>query len=91
MPPKVGYTVRLFTFFYDKFGLPGLLMVPFFTMTMEKVVYDTFQAYRGNDIYTNGPREGARGGFPSGGSMLPSFSLIPVQNTHSEHNRDTSD
>ena len=74
-----GYTVRLFTFFYDRFGLPGLLMVPFFTMSTEKVVYDTFQAYRGHDIYTNGPREGTGAGFPSGGSLLPSFSLIAVR------------
>lgn len=35
--------------------------------------------YRGHDIYTNGPAEGAGGGFPSGGHLLPSLSLIPVQ------------
>jgi hypothetical protein len=46
---------------------------------MEKVCYDTFQAYRGHDIYTDGPKKGAGGGFPSGGSGLPSFSLIAVR------------
>jgi hypothetical protein len=80
MAPKTGgYVVRLFTFFYDRFGIPGLLMVPFFTMSCEKVAYDTFQALRGHDVYTSGPQEGAGGGFPSGGSLLPSFSLISVQ------------
>mmetsp|Transcript_32077 Transcript_32077/g.54100 ORF Transcript_32077/g.54100 Transcript_32077/m.54100 type:complete len:120 (-) Transcript_32077:1450-1809(-) len=78
MAPQ-GFTVRFFTFFYNKFGPAGLIMVPFFTLSCEKICYDTFQAFRGHDIYTNGPAEGARGGFPSGGSGLPSFSLIPVQ------------
>lgn len=34
---------------------------------------------RGHDIYTNGPADGAKGGFPSGGHLLPSLALIPVQ------------
>lgn len=54
-------------------------MVPFVSMSMEKIAYDTFQAFRGHDIYTKGPKEGARGGFPSGGCSLPSFSLISVR------------
>lgn len=45
---------------------------------------------RGHDIYTNGPAEGARGGFPSGGSELPSFSLIPVQKWKTESPGDSS-
>jgi len=76
---KGGFTLRFFTFIYERFGAAGLLFVPFITMSMEKVCYDTFQAYRGHDIYTTGPTEGAKGGFPSGGSSLPSFSLIPVR------------
>lgn len=62
----------------------GLICVPFFTLTCEKVFYDTIQAARGHDIYTDGMHEGARGdkggGFPSGAAdCFPSFSLIPVQ------------
>jgi hypothetical protein len=71
--------VRFFSFVYERFGAPGLLLVPFVSLTMEKTAYDTFQAFRGHDIYTRGVAEGARGGFPSGGNELPSFSLIPVQ------------
>lgn len=56
-----GFTVRLFSFVYQKFGPMGLLAVPFITMSIEKVCYDTFQAYQGHDLYTNGPREGAKG------------------------------
>lgn len=78
MPPN-GPFVRFFSFVYDNFGGVGLLMVPFVSLTMEKTAYDTFQAFRGHDIYTRGPKEGARGGFPSGGCELPSFSLIAVQ------------
>lgn len=74
-----SFTVRFVNYVYKRFGAAGLLCIPFCTMTFEKVCYDTVQAYRGYDIYTTGPREGARGGFPSGGSSLPSFSLIPVQ------------
>lgn len=54
-------------------------MVPFISLTCEKTAYDTFQAFRGHDIYTRGVAAGARGGFPSGGCELPSFALIPVQ------------
>jgi hypothetical protein len=74
-----SFTVKVFTFFYERFGVAGLFGLPFFTLTCEKTVYDTFQASRGHDIYKDGMHEGARGGFPSGGSNLPSFSLIPVQ------------
>ena len=56
-----SFTVRFFSFVYQKFGPVGLLAVPFITMSMEKVCYDTFQAYQGHDLYTDGPREGARG------------------------------
>lgn len=57
-------------------GVYGLLALPFVTLGMEKSIYDTVQAWQGinpNIIPSD------RGGFPSGGGNLPSFSLIPVQ------------
>lgn len=57
-------------------GVYGLLALPFCTLGMEKCIYDTVQSAQGinpNVVPKN------RGGFPSGGSQLPSFSLIPVQ------------
>ncbi|KAJ1432060.1 hypothetical protein B484DRAFT_430019 [Ochromonadaceae sp. CCMP2298] len=84
-----GFTLRFFTFFYNRFGPVGLLMVPFATLTMEKVCYDTFQAYRGHDIYTNGPKAGAGGGFPSGGAGLPSFSVISVRKSAKDETTST--
>ena len=78
--PTPGIAARFFYFVYQKFGAPGLIFLPFFTLTCEKVCYDTFQAFRGHDIYTDGVKESvSRGGFPSGGSGLPSFSLIAVR------------
>jgi hypothetical protein len=79
MAPKLGYAARVFRFVYDRFGPVGLLLFPFVTLSTEKTCYDTIQAFRGHDIYTTGPQEGAGGGFPSGGSSLPSFSLISVR------------
>lgn len=84
MPARGGLFERFFTYVYDQFGGMGLLMVPFISMSMEKSAYDTFQAFRGHDIYTNGPKEGARGGFPSGGCSLPS-SLISVRTGRLKH------
>jgi hypothetical protein len=57
-------------------GVYGLLALPFFTLGMEKSIYDTVQAAQGFDPNV---RPADRGGFPSGGAELPSFSLIPVQ------------
>jgi hypothetical protein len=57
-------------------GVYGLLALPFMTLAMEKSIYDTVQAWQGLDPNLR-PKD--RGGFPSGGSALPSFSLIPVQ------------
>jgi hypothetical protein len=58
-------------------GVYGLLALPFFTLAMEKCIYDTVQAAQGIDPNV---RPANRGGFPSGGAELPSFSLIVVQN-----------
>jgi hypothetical protein len=57
-------------------GVYGLLALPFVTLGFEKSVYDTVQAAQG--INPN-VRPADRGGFPSGGAELPSFSLIPIQ------------
>ena len=57
-------------------GVYGLFALPFVTLSMEKSIYDTVQAWQGIDPNVR-PKE--RGGFPSGGADLPSFSLIPVQ------------
>mmetsp|Transcript_29105 Transcript_29105/g.70185 ORF Transcript_29105/g.70185 Transcript_29105/m.70185 type:complete len:141 (+) Transcript_29105:480-902(+) len=57
-------------------GVYGLFLLPFTTLAMEKSIYDTVQAWQG--INPN-IRPADRGGFPSGGAELPSFSLIPVQ------------
>mmetsp|Transcript_2897 Transcript_2897/g.6237 ORF Transcript_2897/g.6237 Transcript_2897/m.6237 type:complete len:141 (-) Transcript_2897:337-759(-) len=58
-------------------GVYGLFALPFLTLGMEKSIYDTVQAWQG--INPNF-RPADRGGFPSGGAELPSFSLIPVRN-----------
>eukprot|EP00523_Entomoneis_sp_CCMP467_P013013 CAMPEP_0168797732 /NCGR_PEP_ID=MMETSP0725-20121227/17501_1 /TAXON_ID=265536 /ORGANISM="Amphiprora sp., Strain CCMP467" /LENGTH=151 /DNA_ID=CAMNT_0008849045 /DNA_START=110 /DNA_END=566 /DNA_ORIENTATION=+ len=57
-------------------GVYGLLALPFVTLGMEKCIYDTTQAAQG--INPNF-RPADRGGFPSGGAALPSFSLLPVR------------
>lgn len=57
-------------------GVYGLLCLPFCTLAMEKCIYDTVQAAQGIDPNV---RPADRGGFPSGGAELPSFSLINVQ------------
>lgn len=60
----------------SRVGPAGLLLLPFVTLAMEKSVYDTVQAAQGINPNVV-PAD--RGGFPSGGGNLPSFSLIPVQ------------
>jgi hypothetical protein len=56
-------------------GPGGLLLLPFVTLGMEKCIYDTAQSLQG--IHPR-VRPADRGGFPSGGAELPSFSLVPV-------------
>jgi hypothetical protein len=53
-------------------GVYGLLALPFFTLGMEKSIYDTVQAWQG--INPN-IRPADRGGFPSGGAGMYVFSL----------------
>lgn len=57
-------------------GVYGLFALPFLTLGMEKSIYDTVQAWQGIDPNV---RPADRGGFPSGGAELPSFSLVPVR------------
>jgi hypothetical protein len=72
-----GMTVRVVNAVVKSpIGAPGLLLLPFVTLGMEKSIYDTVQAAQGINPNT---RPADRGGFPSGGAELPSFSLIPVQ------------
>uniref|UniRef100_A0A7S1DCH1 Uncharacterized protein n=1 Tax=Cyclophora tenuis TaxID=216820 RepID=A0A7S1DCH1_CYCTE len=56
-------------------GVYGLFLLPFVSLGMEKSVYDTVQSIQGFDPCV---RPADRGGFPSGGAALPSFSLVPV-------------
>ena len=56
-------------------GVYGLFLLPFVSLSMEKSIYDTVQSMQGIDPRV---RPADRGGFPSGGANLPSFSLVPV-------------
>ena len=60
-------------------GMYGIIAIPIVTLTMEKCIYDSVQSLQGIDPNVV-PAD--RGGFPSGGSNLPSFSLISVQKTN---------
>mmetsp|Transcript_30944 Transcript_30944/g.36101 ORF Transcript_30944/g.36101 Transcript_30944/m.36101 type:complete len:158 (+) Transcript_30944:59-532(+) len=60
-------------------GIYGIFALPFLTLGMEKCIYDTVQSFQG--INPN-IRPADRGGFPSGGANLPSFSLVHVQKTN---------
>lgn len=72
-----GATVRVVErMVKSPFGVYGLLALPFVTLGMEKCIYDTVQSCQGINPNVR-PKD--RGGFPSGGADLPSFSLIPVQ------------
>ncbi len=75
-----GVTVRVLeSLAKTRGGIYGIFLLPFLTLGMEKSVYDTVQSIQGidpNDV----PKD--RGGFPSGGSNLPSFSLVAVQKTN---------
>jgi len=73
---KRGGTVRIFEWTYRHLGVGGFFALPFVSLSMEKCVYDSVQAYQGRDANIHPP--GAGKGFPSGGHQLPSFSLIPV-------------
>ena len=75
---------------YRTFGVPGLVALPWVTLTVEKVAYDTLAAARGYDMQAEHAKkqqeqgENMHGGFPSGGAALPNLSLLPIT---SEENR----
>lgn len=59
-------------------GVYGLFAVPFIGLAMEKSFYDTALSLQGINpcaIADNRKSEG----FPAGGHMLPSLSLVPVR------------
>jgi hypothetical protein len=66
---------------YNRFGVPGILALPWGMLTIEKCAYDTFLAARGQDLNAEKKRTGVNphGEFPSGGASLPSLSLIAVR------------
>ena len=70
-----GGTVKLFTFAYKLGGIPGIIAVPALTISMEKCFYESVCCYQGIDPNMRAPGEA---GFPHGGSMLPSFSLVAI-------------
>jgi len=64
---------------YRRVGPVGLLGIPFITISMEKSAYDTYTAYHGQSIYEDAKGKKEVPQFPSGGSQLPSFSLIETR------------
>jgi hypothetical protein len=59
-------------------GVYGLFAVPFIGLAMEKSFYDTALSLQGIDPCQRAP-DRQNEGFPSGGHMLPSLSLLPVR------------
>ena len=60
-------------------GPPGLFVVPFAALAVEKVFYDTAMSIQGVD--PNAARADRKDeGFPAGGHAIPSFSILPVRN-----------
>eukprot|EP01063_Lacrimia_lanifica_P006738 TRINITY_DN14248_c0_g1_i1.p2 TRINITY_DN14248_c0_g1~~TRINITY_DN14248_c0_g1_i1.p2 ORF type:complete len:133 (+),score=43.41 TRINITY_DN14248_c0_g1_i1:88-486(+) len=65
------------------FGVRGLIALPFMTLTSEKIIYDTFIAMRGIDLYKEDESEQVYGDgeqvqFPQGGGSLGSWSVMPI-------------
>lgn len=59
-------------------GVYGLFCIPFVGLSLEKCFYDTAMSLQG--ISPNVQRDDRKEeGFPAGGHMLPSFSLVPVR------------
>lgn len=80
-PPLAIFTIvapRIIHGLYKRFGVAGCLALPWMTLTLEKTSYDTLAALRGYNPEREYEPE-KTGGFPSGGSALPSFALVPVR------------
>lgn len=75
-----GFTNTIINTLYRRGGIAGILALPLMTLPTEKAIYDTVQSYQGKDPNVHPP--GAGNSFPSGGHLLPSFSLIPVNKNY---------
>jgi hypothetical protein len=72
---RPGGSPIIFNAIIKHFGYHGLFVFPFVALSMEKSFYDTALCLRGID--PNKRAECRQGeGFPSGGHLLPSFSLV---------------
>jgi len=80
-PPLAVFTYlapKIIHGLYSRFGVAGCLALPWLTLSFEKASYDTLAAVRGyNPEKEHDPSQ--TGGFPSGGSALPSFALLPIR------------
>jgi hypothetical protein len=80
-PPLALFTIvapKIIEGLYRRFGVAGCLALPWITLALEKTSYDTLAAVRGfNPEREHDPS--VTGGFPSGGSALPSFALLPIR------------
>ncbi|KAJ1473440.1 hypothetical protein T484DRAFT_1972987 [Baffinella frigidus] len=73
-----GGSTMIFTTIIKRFGVHGLFVFPFVALGMEKSFYDSAMSLRGIDPNQRAAdREGE--GFPSGGHLLPSFSVVAVR------------
>ncbi|GMH47344.1 hypothetical protein TrVE_jg10059 [Triparma verrucosa] len=75
-----GLTLGVLKAVYRTVGVYGFFALPFITLTMEKSVYDSVQAFQGKEVENVDYGQGENAPFPSGGGKaLPSFSLIAVR------------
>eukprot|EP00620_Florenciella_sp_RCC1587_P017613 CAMPEP_0182557842 /NCGR_PEP_ID=MMETSP1324-20130603/1626_1 /TAXON_ID=236786 /ORGANISM="Florenciella sp., Strain RCC1587" /LENGTH=178 /DNA_ID=CAMNT_0024769969 /DNA_START=24 /DNA_END=560 /DNA_ORIENTATION=+ len=76
-----GWTTTALTIVHKRLGLPGLFALPIFTLTAEKILYDTTLAFEGVDINAMAAEQNRTGNnqFPHGGAGMPSLSLIAVR------------
>jgi hypothetical protein len=72
-----GLSGKLFGALYRNFGPVGLLGLPSVSIVIEKSIYDTLNSFCGTDPCVHSgsyPKT-----YPSGGYLLPSFSLVEVR------------
>eukprot|EP00747_Dinoflagellata_sp_TGD_P183620 gnl/TRDRNA2_/TRDRNA2_38597_c0_seq1.p1 gnl/TRDRNA2_/TRDRNA2_38597_c0~~gnl/TRDRNA2_/TRDRNA2_38597_c0_seq1.p1 ORF type:complete len:116 (+),score=13.44 gnl/TRDRNA2_/TRDRNA2_38597_c0_seq1:101-448(+) len=75
---RYGLLVKGWEVVWKYAGVYGFFAVPLCTLSMEKTIYDTVNAVQGIDPNEH-PTRRAGEGFPSGGHLLPSFSLVAVR------------
>ena len=76
---QLNYTEKILTVVYRRVGVFGFFFLPFITLGMEKSIYDTVQAMQGIEAHVDLDDGERVRSFPSGGSNLPSFSLVDVK------------